>query len=294
MMNAMTTFAESKKSNLIGANISAYSPENDQVAFQPDTHQLPSHFSYGFGQLNIQHSVPVGIQPKLTIGAPNDRYEQEADRVADRVMSMSIPVQSGVTSAGSLKVQRMCKGCEDELEGKLQTKLASSAGAISVTDDIEQGMQGLQGKGQPLPKSERAFFEPRFGRDLSHVRIHSGVQASQTSASIGARAFTLGNNIVFGQGEYQPRTTFGRKLMAHELTHVEQQVRNSGILSDQPAVQRKVIPKTVDEGADFLAGITRFTSKSSAAVLDCAVHSLTDLLKMSQGKPGTVTLGCKF
>ena len=114
-----------------------------------------------------------------------------------------------LTLAGEPKVQRKCKGCKDELEGKLQTKSVSSAGAMVITGDVAQGIQGLQNKGQPLPESERAFFEPRFGQDLTHVRINTGAQAAQTNASIGARAFTLGNNITFGQGEYQPNTKQG-------------------------------------------------------------------------------------
>ncbi len=79
------------------------------------------------------------------------------------------------------------------------------------------------GAGAPLPASELAFFGPRFGHDLSAVRIHTGAQANDASRAIAARAFTLGNDVAFANGEYRPGTAGGRALIAHELTHTVQQ-----------------------------------------------------------------------
>ena len=78
------------------------------------------------------------------------------------------------------------------------------------------------GSGAPLSASERSFFEPRFGQDLSHIRVHTGGTADTAARSINARAFSLGNNIAFANGEYQPGTHSGRTLMAHEITHTLQ------------------------------------------------------------------------
>jgi hypothetical protein len=174
----------------------------------------------------IKHanSIKTILQAKLKIGAPNDKYEQEADRVADQVMRMPTPAQpspiySSPTSNIS-NIQRKCAGCasEDEL---IQKK---TSGTIpDVTPSINSNIQSLQGKGQPLSKSERNFFEPRFGTDFSQVRLHTDSLAAKTAQSINARAFTLGNNIVFNSGEYTPNSVNGEKLMAHELTHVRQQ-----------------------------------------------------------------------
>lgn len=86
----------------------------------------------------------------------------------------------------------------------------------------EQGIQSLGG-GQPLSVSSRAFFEPRFGRDFSRVRVHNDSTAAALARSVNARAFTLGTNIVFNTGSYVPGTAGGRRLLAHELTHVVQQ-----------------------------------------------------------------------
>ncbi len=74
-----------------------------------------------------------------------------------------------------------------------------------------------------MSKSDRAFFEPRFDYDFSQVRVHNGTQAADISRSINARAFTLGNNIAFGSGQYQPHSSEGKRLLGHELTHVVQQ-----------------------------------------------------------------------
>jgi hypothetical protein len=104
----------------------------------------------------------------------------------------------------------------------LQTK-ETPGQTPEVTPDIESHIQALSGVGQPLPKSTRAFFELRFGYDLSQVQVHTNSQAAETARALNARAFTMGHDIVFGAGEYAPGTTVGKQLLAHELTHVVQQ-----------------------------------------------------------------------
>ena len=145
-------------------------------------------------------------QAKLTVGSPDDAFEKEADEVADQVMRMPEP-----------GVQRMCAECEEEQ--KIQAKEEPGRRPV-VPGGFEQSFAALHGGGQPLPASERAFFEPRFGRDFSSVRLHSGPAASELARSVHARAFTLGNSIVLGAGEGGEG---GRELLAHELTHVVQQ-----------------------------------------------------------------------
>jgi Domain of unknown function (DUF4157) len=146
-------------------------------------------------------------QAKLTVGAPDDAFEKEADQVADQVMRMPEP-----------GVQRMCHECEEELQAKEEPGQAPE-----VPDGFASRFAALRGGGQPLPAAERAFFEPRFGRDFSGVRLHSSPAAGDLARSVHARAFTLGDSIVFGQGQYAPGAQAGRQLLAHELTHVVQQ-----------------------------------------------------------------------
>ena len=93
----------------------------------------------------------------------------------------------------------------------------------AVSSRHEAAVDALRGRGSPLSAASRAFFEPRFGHDFSHVRIHTGVDAGRMARAFHARAFTLGSDVVFGPGQYQPATPAGRWLMAHELTHVLQQ-----------------------------------------------------------------------
>ncbi len=89
--------------------------------------------------------------------------------------------------------------------------------------------------GRPLDTATRAFFEPRFGRDFSKVQVHTEGQASESASAIGARAYTAGNHLVFSRGEYAPHTVEGRRLLAHELTHVVQQANGDPALRRDPA-----------------------------------------------------------
>ncbi len=189
------------------------------------------------------------IQAKLKIGEPNDQYEQEADRVADEVMRIpdralidsaefseageSLRQSTGNTlplQADFPRVQRLCTECEEELQRQpmeeeeelLQTKTASVQ-PPTESASFQNRITALRGGGQPLSQSERTFFEPRFGTDFSQVRIHTDSRAVENARAVNARAFTLGQNIVFGAGQYQPTATEGRRLLAHELTHTIQQ-----------------------------------------------------------------------
>jgi hypothetical protein len=169
------------------------------------------------------------LQTKLRIGKPpNDKYEQEADRVADRVMRIPEPGIRRKTECPECMKEEddviQTKSMLDQITplGNLQTKRGHSP-SPGVTSNIESAINSLKGGGQPLPASSRAFFEPRFNRDFSRVRIVVDNQAANAARSIHARAFTMGNTIAFGQGQYAPGTPAGQRLLAHELTHVVQQ-----------------------------------------------------------------------
>lgn len=183
------------------------------------------------------------IQTKLKIGQPGDEYEREADRVAEQVMRMPEPQN---VSTDNYQICRACpkseenelkrqpikeedeedklqkKQIEEEDEEKLQPK-ENSGSNFEVDPRIENHIQSMKGGGKPLPEGERVFFEPRFGVDFSHVRVHTDTMASETAHEVNARAFTIGHDVVFGRGEYAPGTGEGRRLLGHELTHVVQQ-----------------------------------------------------------------------
>jgi hypothetical protein len=177
-----------------------------------------------------------GIQAKLTVNEPGDKYEKEAERVADAVIRMSElePAATPDEEAPSGRLQRMCPRCRrrhlqgkpldcEECETELQRKATSTQGGI-FSGQAQQGLvKSLPSSGEPLPESTRAFFEPRIGRDLSDVRVHTGPTADKLARSINAEAFTRGTDLVFRRGRYDPDIGAGKKLLAHELTHVVQQ-----------------------------------------------------------------------
>jgi hypothetical protein len=154
------------------------------------------------------------VQAKLRIGQPGDVYEQEADRVADEVMRMPEP-----------EMQRQVEE-EEEEEEMLQAKSREDS-TSEVSYGLESQINAIKGGGRPLAESERAYFEPRFGTDFSLVRVHTGAQAAESARSVNAKAYTIGQDVTFGVGQYTPGTSEGRRLIAHELTHVVQQGEKS-------------------------------------------------------------------
>jgi Domain of unknown function (DUF4157) len=170
---------------------------------------------------------PPEIRTKLKVSAPNERLEQEADRAAEQVMRMPGPPIA--TVSGPLGIQRLCAECEDEVqreraEDDERAQVEPAAGSAPVvTPQVTAEIVALRGCGRPLPASERAFFEPRFGQNFSHVRIHADAMAASLAEALSAQAFTLGHHVFFAAARYAPATTPGRRLLAHELSHVLQQ-----------------------------------------------------------------------
>jgi hypothetical protein len=151
-------------------------------------------------------------------------------------MGSALPVQRALPSSEQEEAEGKRIPEDDETVG---AKLKGAARPL--TPDHEREIVGRRG-GQPLSGSERAFFEPRLAHDFGRVRIHAGAEAAASASALNARAYTYRNNIVFGSGEFAPRTSSGRWLLAHELAHVTQQAR--GLSS---AVQRDLAtpaPKT--------------------------------------------------
>jgi len=209
------------------------------------------------------------IQAKLTVNQPGDRFEQEADRVAETVMRMPDP---GAGTPPS--IQRMCTGCEEEVNRSQpsslstidesvvarQIKLNDFAGSEPVEDTDEEARpiaaqrksgQGAisqaaqqptvapgsaqsietagRSGGQRLPPDTRQFMESRFGHDFGQVRLHTDARSADLAGDLCARAYTIGTDIAFGTGQYAPETSIGRRLLAHELAHVVQQRQGASL-----------------------------------------------------------------
>ncbi|MBV8686495.1 MAG: DUF4157 domain-containing protein [Alphaproteobacteria bacterium] len=120
---------------------------------------------------------------------------------------------------------------------------ATSAAGFTAPASVESGIAAMRGGGQPLPGDVLSYMEPRFGRDLSGVRVHDGARAGDLAGAVHAKAFTIGQDIFFGPGQYQPSTTPGRSLLAHELTHTVQQSGGSSRAQPQ-RIQRVPSPPT--------------------------------------------------
>ncbi|MGB8466064.1 MAG: DUF4157 domain-containing protein [Terrimicrobiaceae bacterium] len=240
-------------------------------------------------------SHPI-IQARLRVGAPNDRFEQEADLVAERVMRMPDPENAPALPAGIADdaVQRKCAACSNgshlcpecaEEEEKVRRKpgdpqllqARESPGAVPrMSPGVEARIRGFQGGGRPLPQGERAFFESRLGADFSRIRIHTNTPAAETAAAIQARAFTAGSDIVFGAGEYQGEpTSRSRELLAHELVHVIQQGAARGGVAPG-VIQRRKPPAAVPTQlfSPILAG---------DAILEDVINDRSELRQGSKG-----------
>lgn len=180
-----------------------------------------------FSRRGSQKSEPF-FQPQLIVGPVDDPYEREADAMAEKVLeNKDVKVERQFSKA---TIQPKCSSCgEEELQRKEDEQ---NEEAPAVTNLVSET---LNSSGEPLDKNSQTFMENRFGYDFSNVRIHTNSLATKSANSINALAYTSGNNIVFNEGQFRPNTDNGKKLLAHELTHVVQQ--NSG------KVSRKVIQR---------------------------------------------------
>ncbi len=188
-------------------------------------------FVHDFSQIPLQAKAHAEVQPKLTVSTPGGISEQEAGQVADQEEPFL-----------------QCKG--------IDSPDSMSSSVESMVSDVRNG-------GTPIPVGDRRFFEPRFGRSFSEVRIHTDARANAASRAIGARAFTLGRHIAFRTGEFQSGTTAGRWLMAHELTHTIQQgqtkYQNSSNIVQRDIPRRPRLSDPQVASATSLGAMVRLT-----------------------------------
>ena len=169
----------------------------------------------------IYASTTGVVQTKLAVNRPGDEFEQEADRVAESVMRASEPqVQRQCACGGG------CADCQRDEEEQRTVRLKAGGGGGTTPAEAPESVQDvLRAPGRPLDASTRLFMESRFGHDFGGVRVHTDEAARRTSTEMNALAYTVGSNIAFGPGQYNPGSAAGRDLLAHELTHVVQQSR---------------------------------------------------------------------
>jgi hypothetical protein len=205
----------------------AVSVEN---AYRASTQAPLGGAGWDFRKISIAPSAspaPAGsgllLQPKLRIGATDDPLESEADHVADEVLRQ--PDSDGV-------LRRKCSACEAEEESEapqgpsVQRRASRAVETVTAPPAV---YNVLRSHGRPLDPAVRSDFEGRFGHSFANVRVHDDGEAARSASAVGAWAYTVGSDIAFAAGSYNPGSAEGRRLLAHELTHVLQQ-RSAGAL----------------------------------------------------------------
>ena len=178
------------------------------------TAEASLRFGHDVGQIPVHPPAEGGIQTKLAIKKSEDRHEQEADSISEQVMRISCASGGG------------CTKCRTEQPGRGHERLHAKRAA---SGDCEQTTvppivhEVLCSPGQPLDLATRVLMEPRFGHAFAKVRVHTHNRAAESAEAVNALAYTVGDNIALGAGQYGPGSSRRQQLLAHELTHVVQQ-----------------------------------------------------------------------
>ncbi|WP_299773917.1 DUF4157 domain-containing protein [uncultured Tateyamaria sp.] len=198
-------------------------PEPDVTPRQASVFQRAPGEAVGLserdGLLGGEAQNARGIRPELTLNTPGDRYEQEADRVANQAVPDAMAANPS-TPAPAVALRRQV--LDDKGKDAEEIRAKPSGAAPSNAGGVTQAAAAISSGGRPLPRYERSYFEPRLGQDFSKIRIHDDTRTGTAARGINARAYALGNHIGFANGEYRPDTHSGKRLIAHELVHTVQ------------------------------------------------------------------------
>ena len=202
--------ATSKRKGDAGRRSVQYSKPNkvDSSANERSVKFLPgAKTSPGIDFSNIPIYANDGaVQPKLFVNKPGDQYEQEADRIANKV------------------VQSNDDGSQEQLSKNINPMVQAKGDVSgSINEPLNNKINSSKGSGASLDKETQSFMSGRFGADFSKVKIHADDESAAMNNEINAKAFTVGNDIYFNKEQYKPGTQEGKQLLAHELTHVVQQ-----------------------------------------------------------------------
>ena len=261
------------------------STEKDSSFFAMDSgdkDQSPDRSFFNAHNASLSSGFFSGIQaksnanPGLTIGQPGDRYEVEANAMADQVVQeigksrtsppdvqrkcsacgeeeqlqkKETPLAEGITGiqlkpifeseeAPVNPIQTKCEACAREEEEQVQAK-AESENHHNAIGNLNQSLNSSDGSGSTLPEEVRGDMETAFGADFSKVKIHTHPKAVQMNRQLSARAFTHGSDIYFNEGKYNTTSKDGQRLLAHELTHVVQQGKAKTGANQQPSLIQK-------------------------------------------------------
>jgi hypothetical protein len=171
--------------------------------------------SLGFGPSSAQ---PIGGPPApqpFVPGQPTVQREVTPEAEEEKVQMK--PLANAMLQREAMPEE------EQKVQTKPSLQRVAEGGSHDATSNLESQLSTSKGGGSPLPDDVRSFMEPRFGADFSQVRVHTGGEAVQMNRELNAQAFTHGSDVYFGEGRYNPSSSDGKRLLAHELTHVVQQ-----------------------------------------------------------------------
>jgi hypothetical protein len=195
--------------------------------YWPEAHLPQGHDSIAKARNIAIHNgiIHSSVHFTLAVSEPSDPAEVEADRVTDQLFPLAHNPSTSSVEYGASTVRR---APAFELLAPLQSARPGDRGGVNFggtcTNCAAESLQGVVATtGSPLPEHTRREMETAFGSSFSNVRIHTDERAAKLSRSLGALAFTYGNDIFFDDGQFTPETSSGRRLLAHELTHTIQQ-----------------------------------------------------------------------
>jgi uncharacterized protein DUF4157 len=219
------------------------------------------------------------IQTKLKISSPGDQYEQQADRLSERIMRMPEPT-----------MQRKCTSCS-ETDREEEPQIKRKVDGESATDEVASDLTSDLGTGAPLDIATRRFFEPRFGFDFGKVRIHDDARADVSARAVRALAYTIGSHVVFRAGTFSPASSDGRRLLAHELVHVVQQSGGTSKHSLTPAPAPQVARQNETEEPESTGEEEGSEGATPAPPTPEQLAALTGNPPSPDGRGGTVEQG---
>jgi len=213
----------------------------------------------------------LAVQPKLRVGSVDDPAERNADQVAAEVVRR-LRSDDGPSSVGSAQPSDRIR--------RATAESASGAG-FEAGPDVESRIRRAMPTGTPLESGVRSAFEGAMGTDLGDVRIHRSAAADQLNSDLSAKAFTTGNHVFFSQGSYDPGSSSGQELIAHELAHTVQQGGR---------VQRRVIRRLALDGTNFANtnAVTVEQRGSSGKVAEYSDGGSSLIVKVDQGNAAEV------
>ncbi len=189
-----------------------------------------------------KHKRP-GLQAKLATNKPGDRYEKEADEIAEAVISdrrANRPLLHSLGHAASTSREGLTSDVSTKSRvSQVETVRRKTAAGSSATTAPPIVHDVLGQNGQPLEPATREFMGKSLGYDFTQVRVHTDARAAASARVLGANAYTVGNKIVFDSGHYRPGSAEGRRLLAHELAHVVQQSQFGFQPAGGPPLQRQ-------------------------------------------------------